>query len=152
VTRRSLLVAAGWFGAAVLAVLVGLAAISVIGAGLMSSDATPRTQAEVAREAAALPSSAPSARTSLGTPSSPAESSDRSFITAGGTVVARCVGGQAEIRSMSPYEGYAVHERDQGPQAEAEGEFRSTSDNHDRAKFSVRCTGGKPALSDRSSD
>jgi hypothetical protein len=62
------------------------------------------------------------------------------------------VGTQAEIRSMSPVPGYAVHERAQGPQAEAEGEFRSTSDNHDRVKFSVRCADGSPALSDRSSD
>lgn len=141
--------AAGWFGAAVLAVLVGLAAISVIGAGLMSSDARPRTEAEVAREAAALP--APSVRASLGpAPTSPAASSDRSLITSGGTVVARCVGTQAEIRSMSPVPGYAVHEPDQGPQAEAEGEFRSTSDNHDRVKFSVSCAGGRPELSNRS--
>jgi hypothetical protein len=143
-------VAAGWFGAAVLAVLVGLAAISVIGAGLMSSDAKPRTEAEVAREAAGLPTAGvptttPPVRTSIG----PSPASDRTLITKGGTVVARCVGTQAEIRSMSPVPGYAVHERDQGPQTEAEGEFRSTSDNHDRVKFSVRCAGDRPELSGR---
>jgi hypothetical protein len=60
------------------------------------------------------------------------------------------VGGQAEIVSMSPSQGYAVHEPDQGPQSEAEGEFRGTSDNHDRVKFSVRCAGGRPALTGRS--
>jgi hypothetical protein len=141
-------VAAGWFGAAVLAVLVGLAAISVIGAGLMSSDAKPRTEAEVAREAAALP--APSGRASLGpapsasTSPSASVTSDRSIITKGGTVVARCVGGQAEIRLMSPVSGYAVHEREG-----SEGEFRSTSDNHDRVKFRVQCVDGRPELSER---
>jgi hypothetical protein len=135
-------VAAGWFGAAVLAVLVGLAAISVIGAGLMSPDAKPRTEAEVAREAAALPAATPPARTSIGPSPSPA--GDRTLLTKAGTVVARCVGSQAEIRSMSPVPGYAVHER-QGN----EGEFRSTSDNHDRVKFSVRCASGRPELSER---
>jgi hypothetical protein len=149
VTRRSVLVAAGWLGAAVLAVLVGLGAINVIGSGLTSSGGAPKTEAEVRRELAALPS--PSASASLGVRPSTAPAS-RSFGTRGGTVVATCSAAGATIISMSPESGFGVHERTSGAQAEAEGEFRGISDNHDRVKFSVSCSGGVPTLSPRGGD
>jgi hypothetical protein len=143
-------VAAGWFGAAVLAVLVGLAAISVIGAGLMSSSGTrPRSEAEVAREVAALPAPppAPSGSESLGTnPSSPAP---RSFATRAGTLVAACSAAGAAIVSMAPAAGFAVHEQTRGAQRQAEGEFRGTGNDKDRVKITVTCPGGTPAMSVR---
>jgi len=68
--------------------------------------------------------------------------------TRGGTVVARCDGGQAVIVSMTPAQGFEVHERNGG-----EGEFRSTSDNHDRVKIDVSCAGsGSPAVTARDDD
>ena len=151
-----MLVAAGWLGAVVLAVLVGLAAINVIGSGLTSSGGAPKSEAEVQRDLAALPSApapapapSPSAAASLGGRPTTVDSS-RSFRTRGGTVVATCSAAGATITGMSPETGFDVHERTSGAQAEAEGEFRSTSDNHDRVKFSVTCSGGRPALSPRS--
>jgi hypothetical protein len=179
-------VAAGWLGAVVLAVLVGLGAISVIGARLTSPDARPKTEAEVRRDLAALPSTSsspgPSAaashsptlvpvapRVSSPTAAGPSTSppglsrprgtsppaaapvpSVRSFRTRGGTVVATCSAAGATIDSMSPEPGFAVHERATGPQAAAEGEFRSTGDNQDRVRFAVTCPGGRPTLTDRS--
>jgi large exoprotein involved in heme utilization and adhesion len=145
-----LLVVAGWLGAAVLAVVVGLTAINVIGAGLTSSQARPRTPAEVARDLAAAPTTA----ASLGSRPSPSVSAAQptGLNAHGGTVVARCVGSLAEILTMSPDPGFEAHEWDRGPQREAEGEFRSTSDNHDRGKFTVTCRSGQPSLSSRSSD
>lgn len=142
---------AGWLGAAVLAVVVGLTAINVIGAGLTSSQARPRTPAEVARDLAAAPTAPAS---SLGSRPSPSVSAAQptGLNTHGGTVVARCAGSRAEILTMSPDPGFEAHEWDRGPQREAEGEFRSTSDNHDRGKFSVTCRSGQPSLSARSSD
>jgi cytoskeletal protein RodZ len=177
-----LLVAAGWLGAVVLAVLVGLAAINVIGSGLTSSGGAPKSEAEVQRDLAALPPSAEpppsqipspspasSASASLGgrpTTAAPATTApgtaapttaapstagtSRTFGTRGGTVVATCSAAGATITGMAPEAGFAVHERTSGAQAEAEGEFRSTSDNHDRVKFSVTCSGGRPTLSPRS--
>jgi hypothetical protein len=150
VTRRSLLVVAGWCGAALLAVLVGLGAINVIGAGLTSSGRTLKSSAEVERELAALPSPksvSPSASPSPSLSASPSRSvvaAPRSFHTRGGTVVASCAGAGATITSMSPESGFVVHERNGG-----EGEFRSTSDNHDRVKFSITCSAGHPTLSPR---
>jgi hypothetical protein len=59
-------------------------------------------------------------------------------------VVAACAAGTATIRSMAPASGFAVHERNG-----AEGEFRSTRDNHDRVRFTITCDGGTPVLADR---
>ncbi|BCJ51011.1 hypothetical protein Asp14428_24860 [Actinoplanes sp. NBRC 14428] len=145
-----LLVAAGWAAAAVLAVLVGITAIGLIGAGLITTGERPRTEAQVARDLANLPSgpagpraSSPPASEGVGE----APGAGRTLLTRGGTVVARCVAGRAEIVAMSPAPGYALHEQD-----DDEGEFRSTSDGHDRDEFDVVCTGDRPALVSRAGD
>ena len=184
---------AGWIGAAVLAVLVGLGAINVIGAGLTTREVGPRSEADVARALQNLPSVAASGtpstpptstatsnpprsspatrspeapvRTSTGVPPAATGTGDkpspkpspsvstRTFPTRGGTVVGRCVGGRSEIVSMAPNQGFELHEQDRGGQdGDAEGEFRSVSDNHDRVKFEVVCSGGAPSISVRAED
>lgn len=150
--RRTLLVIAGWAGAAVLAVLVGIAAIGVIGADLTDAGTRPRTEAQVARELASLPSTVPPVPSGSPSRPSPRPSASqaageapvavsRTLATRGGTVVARCAGGRPRIVTMSPAPGFSLHEQDG-----VEGEFRSTSDNHDRVKFAIACSGGRPTL------
>ncbi len=144
-----LLVTAGWLGAAVLAVLVGLTAVRLIGAGLTSPESRPRSAAQVDAELRDLPRSPatsrpasarprPGASQGVGTPSS------RTLPTRGGTVVARCGANGPQIVTMSPAQGFSLHERER-----SEGEFRSTSDNHDRVKFEIVCSGGRPSLVSR---
>ncbi|MFI5933450.1 hypothetical protein [Actinoplanes sp. NPDC051494] len=151
--RRTLIVLAGWLGAAVLAVVVGITAISVLRAGLTSSADRPLTAAEVDRLLRDLPSepapspSAPSPSASQGVGTSPPpEVTSRTLATAGGTVVARCPAGRPEIVSAAPRPGFALHE-----QHGAEGEFRGTSDNHNRVKFTITCAGTTPTLTLRTS-
>jgi hypothetical protein len=140
---------AGWFGAAVLAVLVGLGAVSVIGDGLTTPETRPLSAAEVADELARQVQTAPSAAAGAGDrpspPVSPAVPSvtaaSRSFPTRAGTVVARCTGGRPELVSMSPRQGYEVHDQD-----DDEGEFRGRGDGDDRVTFEIVCAGGGPAL------
>ena len=146
--------AVGWLGAAVLAVLVGLGAISVIGNGLTSPETRPLSAAEVADELARQIAVSPSASASAGTgerpPSQPTPSATavtRTFPTRAGTVVGRCAGTRPEVVSMSPRQGYELHEQDRGPQEDdAEGEFRGQGDRHDRVKFEIVCPGGVPTL------
>ncbi|UQU63120.1 hypothetical protein COUCH_29460 [Couchioplanes caeruleus] len=139
--RRTLLVTAGWLGAAVLAVLVGLTGVRLIGAGLTTPESRPRSAAEVAGELRSLPSPSVS-RTPSPTASQAVRSPrSRTFPTRGGTVVARCAADGPEIVTMSPAPGFAMHERER-----AEGEFRSSSDNHDRVKFRIACSAGTPSL------
>lgn len=141
--------AAGWLGAAVLAVLVGLGAISVIGNGLTSGSTPALSAADVDRQLSeAPPPPSGSAPAPAGTV--PGQTEPTAQGTRGGTVVARCVGTQAEIVAMSPAQGFAVHEREQGPQDEAEGEFRGSADDHDRVKITVTCADGLPSVSARS--
>jgi hypothetical protein len=143
---RRLIITAGWLAAAVLAVLVGLLAVSLIGDGLTSPIAQPMSRSDVNRELQSLPSAAPPARPSIrpSVPATPASTAEPlSSRTRGGTVIARCDGGRPVIVSMTPAQGFEVHERDGD-----EGEFRSITDNHDRVKIDVRCAGsGKPAVS-----
>jgi hypothetical protein len=154
VNRRILLMAAGWLGAAVLAVLVGLGAISVIGSGLTSPESRPLSAAEVADELARQVAVSPSASEGAGdrpppsvTPSQSPAAPTVTFPTRAGTVVGRCAGTRPEVVSMSPRQGYELHEQDRGPQEDdAEGEFRSQSDGNDRVKFEIVCRAGIPAL------
>ena len=166
-----------WVVAAVLAVLVGVVGIGVVGAGLTSRQGAPVSEEEVLREVNGLnESSAPTASeppssrptSSRPTSSAPASSgpassgptsswptssgptssgptgadpASQSFLTRGGTVVADC----DRIISMSPAQGFSVHE-----QGALEGEFRGTSDNHNRVKVELTCTGGDIHLRVRS--
>ena len=150
--RRSLLVAAGWLGAAGLALLVGLGAISVIGAGL-TGDSTPAlSAADVDKQLREQPSASaalggnPSPTTGSPSPE-PTVKEPAVKRTRGGTVVARCVGTRAQIVTMTAAIGFTVHEKEG-----AEGEFRSSSDNHDRVKIRVSCAGGDPSISAENRD
>ena len=126
----------GWLGAAVLAVLVGLGAISVIGNGLTSPETRPLSAAEVADELARQVRTSPSVAAVT-----------RTFPTRAGTVVGRCAGTRPEVVSMSPRQGYELHEQDRGLQDDdAEGEFRGRGDGDDRVKFEIVCRAGVPAL------
>ena len=151
---RRLIITAGWLAAAILAVLVGLVAISVIGDGITSPITRPMSQSDVERELAAQPTASRSASPSPSPSSAPSPSTSasapRSFPTAGGTVVARCVDGAALIVSMSPAQGFEMHEHDGGPQDDgAEGEFRGIVDDHDRVKIEVTCGSGAPEIAVR---
>lgn len=164
-----MLVIAGWLGAAVLATVLGVAAVGVIGAGLTSSDARPRTEAEVADLLAAAspsastgtgaaPSASPGDGPSPGTGAGPSASRAtvdpatpagvrKTFPTPGGTVTARCAGGLIQVVSMSPAQGYAVHDGvDRELRGEVEAEFRGTADDHDRVEARLRCVSGVPDI------
>ncbi|GAA3946952.1 hypothetical protein Aau02nite_78300 [Amorphoplanes auranticolor] len=151
-----LLVTAGWFGAAVLAVVVGLAAVSVIGNGLTTPETRPLSAAEVADELARQVAVSPSAAEGSGSrpPATPSASASASsgpptltFPTRAGTVVGRCAGARPEVVSMSPRQGYELHEQDRGLQDDdAEGEFRAQGGGKDRVKFEIVCRAGIPAL------
>ena len=84
---RRLIITAGWLAAAILAVLVGLLAVSVIGDGLTSPIARPLSQDEVARELAAQPSKQP-APSAAETTSPASAAGPLSKRTRGGTVIA----------------------------------------------------------------
>lgn len=136
-----MVIVAGWVVAAVLAVLVGVVGIGLVGAGLTNREAdTARSEADVERELAQagpapIPTSAlPTASPATAAPTTPVVSS---FPTRGGTVVADCDG----ITSMSPAQGFAVHE-----QSAREGEFRGVRDDHVRVKVRFACVNGSPRV------
>ncbi|GLY07672.1 hypothetical protein Acsp01_80510 [Actinoplanes sp. NBRC 101535] len=146
------MIVTGWLVAVGLAVLVGVVGITTVGAGLTSRQTTTSlSEEQVERELRALaaPSLSSSPSASSPTPSSsspssspsrsePSASSDvRSQATRGGIVVFDC----QRIRSLSPAQGWSVHE-----QEDDEGEFRSDTDSHVRLKVELDCARGVPQL------
>ncbi|MEV4280647.1 hypothetical protein [Actinoplanes xinjiangensis] len=141
--RLPLVIVLGWIVAAFLAVMVGVVGIGLVGSGLLTSrqgapvseDEVRRALAETSGEPSAVPSGEPSPQ--------PAENTARSFPTAGGTVVAEC----GRILSLSPAQGFEVHEQD-----DDEGEFRSVL-GRDRVKVELTgCDRGTPRLRIRNDD
>jgi hypothetical protein len=148
--RLPLVIALGWIVAAFLAVMVGVVGIGLVGSGLLTSrQGAPVSEDEVRRalaETSAEPSQTsvgPSAIPSGEPAPQPSQNTARSFPTAGGTVVAEC----GRILSLSPAQGFEVHEQD-----DDEGEFRSVR-GRDRVRVELTgCDRGTPRLRVRNDD
>jgi hypothetical protein len=57
-------------------------------------------------------------------------------------------GGLVQVVSMSPAQGYAVHDGvSREAHAAAEAEFRGVADDHDRVKARLRCAADVPSMS-----
>ncbi|WP_203992387.1 septum formation initiator [Micromonospora lutea] len=161
--RRTFLVVAGWLATAVVATLIGLAAIRLVGESLTGTPGGVRSQEEIAR---ALAEPVPSGTTVAGgaptdastpgtdpsaTPASPvspagpstAPPDRRSFSTVGGSAVAECRPGGVYLVSWSPRQGYRVDDVDRGPDDDADVTFVGPSGEYE---LSVRCVGGVPIL------
>ncbi|GIE74962.1 hypothetical protein Aph02nite_09120 [Actinoplanes philippinensis] len=145
--RLPLVIVLGWIVAAFLAVMVGVVGIGLVGSGLL----TPRQGAAVTEEevrqaleeTSAEPSSSRLPSPSPSSPPSPDQGTARSFPTAGGIVVAEC----DRILSLSPAQGFEVHEQD-----DDEGEFRAVR-GRDRVKVELTgCDQGTPRLRIRADD
>ncbi|MBW4700555.1 MULTISPECIES: septum formation initiator [unclassified Micromonospora] len=146
--RRAFLATAGWLAAAVLATLIGVAAIRLVGESITGTPGGVRSQAEVER-ALAAPAPATPATASPGPagpgPSSAAASSTpglrRSFSTPGGTAVAECVGADVRLVSWAPAQDYRVKDVDRGPDDDAEVTFAGPAGEFE---VKVGCIGGEP--------
>ncbi|WP_433531714.1 septum formation initiator [Micromonospora sp. CA-263727] len=152
--RRTILAVAGWLATAVVATLIGVAAIRLVGESLTGTPGGVRSQEEIAR---ALAEPAPTAPTAPATPTgvptsappvvtSPASPSAepgnrRSYTSRGGGVVAECVPGGAYLVSWYAHQGYRVDDVDRGPDDEAEVKFVGPGGEDE---LSVRCVGGVP--------
>ncbi|MEU7616384.1 septum formation initiator [Micromonospora rifamycinica] len=147
--RRTLLVTAGWLAAAVLATLIGVAAIRLVGESITGTPGGVRSQAEVERALAApepTPVTASPAGPGIAASSPPAGPSAtpglrRSFSTVGGTAVAECVGADVRLVSWAPAQDYRVKDVDRGPDDDAEVTFAGPAGEFE---VKVGCIGGEP--------
>jgi hypothetical protein len=147
------LAVAGWLVTVALAAGVTLAAVSVLGSGIFAGSTQTMSQAEVDRALAAVTvspepgtagspaptgTSAPSPTTD---PPEPAGSDPTVVSSAGGRVIARCTGSEAEVLSWTPAQGFRTDKVERGPAAEVRVEFES--DDRD-VKVELRCEDGRP--------
>lgn len=147
--RRPLLAAAGWLATAVVATLIGVAAIRLVGESLTGTPGGVRSQEEVARAlaepvpSAVVPTGSPTGATpspSTATPS-PRAGARRGFATTGGTAIAQCGPGGVYLVSWTAAQGYRVDDVDRGPDDDAEVSFVGPGGEYE---LSVRCVGGQP--------
>ncbi|MFI5845653.1 septum formation initiator [Catenuloplanes sp. NPDC051500] len=160
-SRRTEIAVAGWLAAAVVATLIGLAAIRLIGESIVGTPDGVLSEQEVAAAVATLPSpsdapttSAPStSASSTSAPSSPALSSspsaatspaalggERAFAVTGGTAVASCADGdRARLVTWAPAQGWTVAEVERGPARDVKVEFAGPGGE---SELRVRCRGG----------
>lgn len=131
---RRLLGVLAWLVATALATGVGLFAVGAIGAGIVDRQAPVLTPEQVNTLLAAAPSPAPPGPVAAPGPGGPAEV----LASRGGTVVARCAAGTAEIISASPAQGFRVDDDDR-----SRGEVKFESEALD-VTMQVTCVGDRP--------
>lgn len=138
----------GWLAAALAATGVGVAALGVLGDGIVGEAAPPMSPEQV-RHALARATNGASATPSgtSGTPRPTGTSREGAsgpvvLASAGGTVVARCLtDGTVLLDSWSPRQGYQVEDIERGPARHVKIQFES-----DDLEFKGRitCSGGRP--------
>lgn len=136
---RSLLVIAGWLIAAAAATTVGLVAVGAIGSSIAGTTISPLSQQQVGR-ALARSSQATSSQPTATSPAAPGGAT-RAIGTPGGTIIARCLAGQATLVSWSPAPGYESRDIHGGPALAAVVTF-DTEDAEIRVR--IDCSAGVP--------
>ena len=141
---RRIVAVVGWLAAAAAATATGLAAVDLIGTGITGSAGEVYSQERIARELASPAAPWTPAPSTLGpTPSGAtgAPGPRRPLETPGGVVVAQCVGGDVELTSWTPAQGYQVGKVDRGPDDEGEISFDGPGGE---VEVKVRCAAGQP--------
>lgn len=137
---------AAWLAALGAALAVGLTAVGAIGTGLLGASQEPLTPAEVDARLASAEPAPPAAPQDTSSPTAPAAAAEV-IATAGGTVLARCAGGDPEVVSATPAQGFRVQaeEDDGGPRVR----FRA---GDTRIEVRLTCADGRPVAAVESDD
>ncbi|GAA0360372.1 hypothetical protein NE235_21395 [Actinoallomurus spadix] len=151
-TRRVLIGITAWAAAAAVSTGIGIAAISVLGAGITDRGVRPLTSDQVDRALAAATTPAPATTTPApptatppphATGGAPTAGTTRALSTSGGSVLARCgPADTAYLLSWTPAQGYGVDDVDRGPGARASVKLEA---GHGRKLvIQVTCRSGVP--------
>lgn len=149
--RRTLLAATGWVLAASVGVLVGLLAVSLLGAGITGEQIRTLDSQEVARalaDASEHPpvppgQSSPGPTSPAPAPPTSSEQVTRALNSSGGTVIAQCTGSSVYLVSWTPQQGFESDDVIRGPAAAAFLKFESEDLD---VLLIIDCRDGIPAL------
>ncbi|WP_037347402.1 hypothetical protein [Sciscionella sediminilitoris] len=142
---RTVLAVAGWVCAAAAATAVGIASVTAIGSGIADSTQRPFNGQQVAAALARpVPPTPPAQSSTPGSTSAPGATpgpANKVLASAGGSVVAACSAGKAQLLSWTPRQGYRTDDIDRGPDRTAKIEFESAD-----TEITVRidCANGVP--------
>lgn len=156
--RQSVLAIAGWCVAAVVAVAVGVTAVTLLGTGITSDSVEPVSQESAQREldtdraAKRSPSVSPGSAEPSAEPAPPdgaqtnpdaRKGPTKVLQSAGGSVAAYCAGGQAVLAWWTPAQGYSVDDVEPGPDDDVSVEFEHGENDEE---MRITCNGGGPEL------
>ncbi|MGE5290661.1 MAG: hypothetical protein ACM3ML_26415 [Micromonosporaceae bacterium] len=136
---RSWLAVVGWLAAAAAATTVGVVAVAAVGTSVVGTPTQPISDQQVDR-ALARATQTP-ARPPTTTPATTPGGITRSLTTRGGTVIARCLTGQATLLSWSPAQGYDTENVRAGPAPAATLTFEA---EHTEIRVRIDCPAGIP--------
>jgi hypothetical protein len=145
-TRRTVLMVVAWLVPAVATAAVGMAALNIVGAGILGPTNQPLSQQDVARQlasATARPSTSAGPSSSSVPAAPPGAGPIRPLDTPGGTILAYCEGDLAVLHSWTTVPGYRDTEDDvkRGPAAVASIRFIKGKSEVD---VTVTCHAGVP--------
>jgi hypothetical protein len=139
-TRRALIGITAWAATAAVATGIGIAAISVLGAGITDHGVRPLTPGQVERALASPQTTTPAPGV---TSSAPAAGTTRALSTPGGSVLARCgPADTAYLLSWTPAQGYGVDDVRRGPAPRAS--VKLEADHGRKLIIEVTCRSGIP--------
>ncbi|PSL00793.1 hypothetical protein CLV63_101269 [Murinocardiopsis flavida] len=160
--RQSVLAIAGWCVAAVVAVAVGVTAVTLLGTGITSDSVEPVSQESAQREldsdraaqrtppvspGASAPSSSPSQEPAPpdGAQTNPdaRKGPTKVLQSDGGSVAAYCAGDRAVLAWWTPAQGYSVDDVEPGPDDDVSVEFEHGENDVD---MRITCAKGAPEL------
>jgi hypothetical protein len=137
-SRRGLLMTAGWLLAAAVTAGAGTVALDVVGAGILGPQNQPLSQDDVARALETVPTTTTPVAP---TPTSSSAPAPRGLTVPGGSLVAKCTGDQVELMSWSPAPGYRTDDVSRGPAATASVKFKNDGTENLTV---VTCRDGEP--------
>ncbi|QVQ51718.1 hypothetical protein J4H86_23585 [Spiractinospora alimapuensis] len=164
---QSRIVIAGWVAAAIVAVAAGITAVLLVQGGSLTGPGEPMSDAEVAAELQRAENNGDGGDEAKDDPSAPeseeppeelpsgqlpevpddadAQEDDGSalFSEDGGTVLARCTDGRAELVWWVAAQGFWVEDVDPGPDDDAEVEFEGGGQE---VEYTITCADGQPRL------
>jgi hypothetical protein len=149
--RRVLLGIVGWLVLAGAATTAGIATLAMLETGITGKNVRPLDDEAVHR--ALSRSGATSAPVTLppspGPTTTPAGGVTRNLASGGGTVTARCTGGQVTILAAIPAQGFHTGGLQRGPAAAVSLKFESADEEY---AVTVTCNNGSPAVQSAKDD
>ena len=141
--RRVLLGIVGWLVLAGAATTAGIATLDMLETGITGKNVRPLDDEAVHRALSRSGTTSAPVTPPSGPTVTPAGGVTRNLAAGGGTVTARCAGGQVTVIAAIPAQGFHTGGLEHGPAAAVSLKFESADEEY---TVTVTCENGSPAV------